>query len=89
MGSAGGLLVGRKAYEIFAGYWPHQGEGVRFASFLNCGPKYVASRTLPDALDWANSHLLSGDVTEAIRGMKEEDGGDLASIHRSAEALNA
>ena len=77
MGSAGGLLLGRKTYEIFAAYWPHQGDEVRFASFLNSVPKYVASRSLREPLEWANSHLLSGDIVEAVRGMKEEDGEDL------------
>ena len=80
MGSAGGLLLGRKTYEIFAAYWPHQDDEVRFASFLNSVQKYVASRTLREPLDWANSHVLSGDVTDAVRGMKEGDGGDLVVL---------
>ena len=80
MGSAGGLLLGRKTYEIFAAYWPQQGDEVPFASFLNSVPKYVASRTLREPLDWANSHLLSGDITDAVGGMKEEDGGDLVVL---------
>lgn len=39
MGSAGGLLLGRMTYEIFAAYWPKQGDDVPFASFLNSVPK--------------------------------------------------
>jgi dihydrofolate reductase len=80
MGSAGGLLLGRMTYEIFAAYWPKQGDDVPFASFLNSVPKYVASRTLREPLEWNNSHLLKGDVGEAVRGLKEEDGGDLVVL---------
>jgi dihydrofolate reductase len=80
MGSAGALLLGRKTYEIFAAYWPKQGDEVRFAGFLNSVPKYVASRTLREPLDWANSHLLNGDAAEAVRELKEEDGGDLVVL---------
>ncbi len=82
MGSAGGLLLGRKTYEIFAAYWPQQGDNVPFASFLNGVPKYVASRTLREPLEWNNSHLLKGDVADAVRRLKEEDGGDLVVLGR-------
>jgi dihydrofolate reductase len=77
MDSAGALLIGRRTYEIFAGYWPHQGDDVPFASFLNSLPKYVASGTLQEPLEWNNSHLLKGDVAEAVRKLKQEDGGDI------------
>lgn len=77
MGSSGALLIGRRTYEIFAGYWPHQGDDSPFASFLNSVPKYVASRTLQEPLEWNNSHLLKGDVAEAVRKLKQEDGGDI------------
>jgi dihydrofolate reductase len=80
MGSAGGLLLGRMTYGIFAAYWPKQGDEVPFASFLNSVPKYVASRTLREPLEWNNSHLLKGDVGEAVRRLKEEDGGDLVVL---------
>lgn len=77
MNSAGALLIGRRTYEIFAGYWPHHGDDVPFASFLNSVPKYVASGTLQEPLEWNNSHLLKGDVAEAVRKLKQEDGGDI------------
>src|SRR5688500_5679425 len=52
MGTADGLLLGRKTYEIFAAYWPEQGDDVPFAGFLNSVPKYVASQTLREPLEW-------------------------------------
>ena len=40
------LLLGRRTYDIFADYWPHQkgGEDDDFAALFNRIPKYVASR---------------------------------------------
>ena len=80
MGSSGGILLGRKTYEIFAGYWPYQGDDAPFASFLNSVPKYVASRTLQEPLEWNNSHLLKNDVADAVRKLKHEDGGDIVVL---------
>ena len=72
-----GLLIGRKTYEIFAGYWPHQSDDAPFAKFMNGVTKYVASRTLQEPLEWNDSHLLKGDVPDAVRKLKEEDGEDI------------
>ena len=63
MDRAGGLLLGRKTYQIFAGYWPHVTDPT--ADVLNRLPKYVASKTL-DKVEWNNSTLLEGDVAEAV-----------------------
>ncbi|MGH2709623.1 MAG: dihydrofolate reductase family protein [Actinomycetota bacterium] len=65
---------------MFAAYWPHQGDDNPFAGFLNSVSKYVASRTLKEPLEWNNSHLLEGDVPEAIRKLKEEGEGDLVML---------
>ncbi|MEX2458905.1 MAG: dihydrofolate reductase family protein [Actinomycetota bacterium] len=84
-GSAnGGMLLGRVTYEIFAGYWPNAtGEAAEFADMMNKPPKYVASRTLKAPLEWENSTLLQGDVADAVRKLKEEDGGDLQVVGSS------
>ena len=65
------LLLGRKTYEIFAGYWPNQSGPI--ATRLNAASKHVASRTL-ETVDWANSTLIRGDVAEAVRRLKTEFG---------------
>ena len=57
------LLLGRKTYEIFAGYWPRAPEEIPFTGLLNGVPKYVASRTLAEPLDWSGSTLVPGDPT--------------------------
>ena len=80
MGSAAGLVLGRKTYEIFASYWPKQGDDVPFAGFLNSVPKYVASRTLKEPLAWQNSMLLGADIAESVTKLRREDGKPLLVI---------
>lgn len=68
------LVMGRRTYEGFAQVWPtRQGAD---ADRINAMPKYVASRTLKDPLEW-NSTLIRGDAAEAIRKLKQEPGGNL------------
>ena len=64
------LLLGRRTYEIFAGYWPHASEEIPYTGLLNRVPKYVASRTLAGPLAWDGSTLLTGDLTASVRGLK-------------------
>jgi dihydrofolate reductase len=65
------LLLGRRTYDIFAAYWPHQegGDG-SIAALFNSVPKYVASYGRPD-LSWARSSLLGRDVPGAVREIRE------------------
>ncbi|TJZ59079.1 dihydrofolate reductase [Streptomyces piniterrae] len=71
------LLLGRRTYEIFAAHWPHiTDENDPVATKLNAMPKYVASRTL-DKVEWNNSHLLEGDVPEAVAELKQRSGGEI------------
>lgn len=84
MGEDYDLLLGRRTYEIFAGYWPHQvGEIARVFNAVN---KYVAAG--PDTpLDWAHSHRLEGDVAQAVRALKATEGRDLL-IQGSSELIH-
>jgi dihydrofolate reductase len=78
---AGGFLLGRRTYELLAAYWPNASEEEQVvARPLNTLPKYVASRTLTEPLQWQNSTVLQGDVVEAVVALKQEDGGDLLVI---------
>ena len=86
---AGGFLLGRRTYEIFASYWPDASEEEQvIAEPLNTKPKYVASTTLTEPLEWQNSTLLQGDLAEAVAELKQEDGGDLHVIG-SAELVQS
>jgi dihydrofolate reductase len=77
---AGGFLLGRRTYEIFAAHWPNASEEEEvLAEPLNTKPKYVVSRTRTE-LDWQNSSLLEGDIGEAVAALKREDGADLHTI---------
>jgi dihydrofolate reductase len=82
---AGGFLLGRRTYEIFAAYWPNAPEDEQvIAEPLNTKPKYVASTTLSEPLEWQNSTVLQGDIAEAVPALKQEDdGGDLHVIGSS------
>jgi dihydrofolate reductase len=62
------LLLGRRTYDIFAAYWPHQ-EGW-IATLFNRVPKYVASRGEPD-LSWAGSEQLGPDLPAAVRKIRD------------------
>ncbi|HUE94122.1 dihydrofolate reductase family protein [Pseudomonas sp.] len=73
------LLLGRRTYEIFAGYWPHIQAGSAnhaIAERFNRMPKHVATHR-PDTLDWQNSRALEGEFADAIRALKQQDGADL------------
>jgi dihydrofolate reductase len=86
---AGGFLLGRRTYEIFAAYWPNASEEEQvIAEPLNTKPKYVASTTLTEPLEWQKSTLLRGDLAKAVAELKQEDGGDLHVIG-SAELVQS
>lgn len=68
------LLMGRVTYEVFAEVWPARTG--KEAEQINKMPKYVASRTLKEPLDW-NATLIKGDVAEEIRKLKQKPGKDL------------
>ncbi len=73
------LVLGRKTYEIFEAFWPHQPDDNPIAKTFNGTKKYVASRTLT-MLHWNNSTLLHGDVVSAITALKAQPGPDLQMI---------
>jgi dihydrofolate reductase len=80
LGATSGLLLGRRTYEIFAGYWPTAPAEEPLAEIINTLPKYVVSTTLEEPLAWNNSHLIKGDVAEEVAKLKQETGKDLQVI---------
>lgn len=78
---AGGFLLGRRTYEIFAAYWPNASEEQQvIAEPLNTKPKHVVSTTLREPLEWQNATLLQGDVAVAVAALRQDDGADLHVI---------
>jgi dihydrofolate reductase len=69
------LLLGRVTYEEFVASWPSR-SGDPFTDKINAMPKFVASTTLEEPLEW-NATLLAGDIAEAVRTLKEQPGQDL------------
>jgi dihydrofolate reductase len=89
------LLLGRVTYEEFVAIWPRRRpvearRGLRsgdpFTDRMNTLPKFVASTTLQEPLEW-NSTLLEGDVAGAIANLKEQPGEDIL-IYGSGTLVN-
>ena len=73
--SGGELLFGRKTYQMMEAFWPTPMAAEQMpevAKGMNAAKKYVASRTIQPT--WHNTHLLQGDLVEAVRGLKASDG---------------
>jgi len=73
------LVLGRRTYDIFAGYWPHVPQGAphqHIADLFNGTAKHVATHH-PTTLAWRNSHALGTDIAAAVRALKRGDGPDL------------
>ncbi|MFL5667292.1 MAG: dihydrofolate reductase family protein [Ktedonobacteraceae bacterium] len=85
MGRPFDLLLGRRTYEIFASYWPHQTNPV--ASAFNKATKYVASTTATK-YDWEKTVILKDNVVEQIKKLKEEDGPEL-QVHGSGSFIQS
>jgi len=69
------LLLGRRTYDIWSGFWPKAGNSP-MADSLNAATKYVATHR-PDSLEWGPVGDLGEDIIEGIRGLKSTDGPDL------------
>jgi dihydrofolate reductase len=69
------LLLGRRTYDSWAGFWPKAGNSP-IANGLNAATKYVATHR-PDSLEWGPVVDLGADIMEGIRGVKSTDGPDL------------
>jgi dihydrofolate reductase len=80
LGKRSDLLLGRKTYEIFAGYWPEHEQGW---PGINSVTKYVASTTMTSH-SWNKSVFLR-DI-ESIRKIKNSNGTDL-QVHGSANLI--
>ena len=69
-------ILGRKTFEIWAGYWPEHGD---FWPGINAGTKYVFSKSLkktdPLITGWKNSVLIKTPAD--IRKIKKSKGGDI------------
>jgi len=82
------LLLGRKTYEIFAGYWPYYEEKPHggIAKLFNEIKKYAVSRSGEVDASWQGSVLLR-DIAD-VKRLKQEDGPNLVT-QGSTELVHA
>jgi dihydrofolate reductase len=69
------LLLGRRTYDLWAGYWPKAGKSP-IADGINAATKHVATHR-PDSLGWGPVGDLGTDVMAGVRRVKSTDGPDL------------
>lgn len=67
------LLLGRKTFELWAGYWPQHND---IWPGVNRATKYVASNTMTSHV-WQPSVFLNGDIAGKISELKQQEGPDL------------
>ena len=75
-----GLLLGRRTYDIFAGFWPNVPADDPYGKFMNGFRKYVVSTTLAEPLSWTNSTLIKGGVPNAVDELRAAPGKDIQVI---------
>ena len=98
LGSVDTMILGRKAFEVLAGYWPSAAENpseaadparpephIEAAHMMNAKRKIVFSRTLKET-SWANSTILGGDLAKEVANLKRQPGRDVALFGGAAIA---
>jgi dihydrofolate reductase len=80
------VILGRRSYAEWARFWPNS-QIEPFATFINGVTKYVATSTPLDR-DWANATALGGELVNAVRDLKQQDGGDIG-VHASISVAQA
>jgi dihydrofolate reductase len=74
---ADALLLGRKTWQIHGGAFEPMKAGDPFGDAMKGIQKYVVSTTLKSTAAWRNSTLISGQVVEEVRNLKEQAGKDI------------
>ena len=82
-GPATTVLLGRKNYQGFGGFWPAVAKDENadprdraFSEWLNAVEKVVFSTTLTDA-PWENSRIAGAEPASVVRELREQPGGDI------------
>jgi dihydrofolate reductase len=80
MATSDTMLLGRRTYEEFAGFWPQQPSDVPPADHMNNTPKIVVSNTLTTA-EWQNSRIVRGnELADELNRLKQQDGKDIGTV---------
>jgi dihydrofolate reductase len=70
------IIMGRATYDGFFPVWTSRAGTGAYADRMNELPKYVVSSTLTDPA-WTNTTVISTDVVDEIRKLKEQPGQDI------------
>jgi dihydrofolate reductase len=77
------ILLGRKNYQGFGGFWPGVADDENAApqdraasKWMNETEKVVLSSTLTEAT-WQNSRLVDAEAADVVKRLRAEDGGDI------------
>jgi dihydrofolate reductase len=88
------VLLGRKNYEGFGGFWPSVADDENaapqdraFSRWLNETEKVVFSTTLTEA-PWQNSRIADGEPAEVVKQLRGQEGGDIIVL-ASASVIRA
>ena len=84
MAASDAMLMGRVTYERMAGYWPNQPGGTPMVDYINSVPKFVASTTLQEPLEWNNSTLIEENFAEEIIELTQQPGEDITILGSGA-----
>lgn len=86
------LLLGRRTYDIFAGYWPLREDSNPIADKFNSMDKFVVSRTLDNASWDGTTVLAAGEEAAQLKDHYKEihivGSGDLAGSLLAAGILD-
>lgn len=74
MSDSDAMLLGRKTWQIHGGAFEPLPDDDPMMGVMNRMQKYVVSNTLSSADAWRNSSLISGDVAEEVRRLKDQSG---------------
>ncbi|MCI0549998.1 MAG: dihydrofolate reductase family protein [Anaerolineae bacterium] len=77
MAQADALLLGRKTWQGHGAAFDPMPEGDPFGDVMKSKKKYVVSTTLKSTSLWRNSTIISGNVVEEVRKLKEQPGQDI------------
>ena len=68
------FLLGRKTWQIHGGAFEPMPAGDPFGDVMNSKQKYVVSTTQKSADAWRNSTVISRDVIDTVRTLKQQPG---------------
>lgn len=80
------VILGRRSYDEWSRYWPTS-DVEPFATFINGVTKHVAT-SKPLDQDWPAATAIDGDLVEFVRGLREQDGGEVG-VHASISVARA